>query len=141
MSISFSIFAQEEVVAEKADTTEDKVFRIVEIMPLFSSECINLNSVVKQNDCSYDALSNYIKGIQYSKDSIQKNETKKAYVQFIIDKEANVTEVILIKKTGSVYFDNLAFNHIKNMPKWAKAPMEKGEKVKLKLLIPISFAK
>ena len=84
------------------------------------------------------AVLEYIqKNMQYP-ESAKKNGTQgRVTVQFVIDKEGNVTEPKVIRSVDKE-LDAEAIRLVKSMPKW-KPGMQKGEVVAVKYTMPVLF--
>jgi len=61
----------------------------------------------------------------------------RVFVEFVIDKEGNITEVKAVKGIGAGC-DEEAVRVIKNAPKW-KPGKQRGKPVKVKMVLPINF--
>ena len=83
------------------------------------------------------ALEYIQKNMQYP-ESAKKNGTQgRVMVQFVIDKEGNVTEPKVIRSVDKE-LDAEAIRLLKSMPKW-KPGMQKGEVVAVKYTMPVLF--
>ena len=83
------------------------------------------------------ALKYIQKNMQYP-ESAKKNGTQgRVMVQFVIDKEGNVTEPKVIRSVDKE-LDAEAIRLVKSMPKW-KPGMQKGEVVAVKYTMPVLF--
>ena len=83
------------------------------------------------------ALEYIQKNMQYP-ESAKKNGTQgRVMVQFVIDKEGNVTEPKVIRSVDKE-LDAEAIRLVKSMPKW-KPGMQKGEVVAVKYTMPVLF--
>lgn len=63
--------------------------------------------------------------------------TGKVFVQFVIDKDGTVTDVIAIKGVGAG-LDEAAIEVLKNSPKWNPGK-QRGREVKVRMVLPITF--
>ena len=100
------------------------VFEVVEEMPEFPG--------------GVDAMMEYLqKELRYPESTKEKGIQGRVTVQFIIDKEGNVTNS---KVTRSVDkdMDTEAIRLVKAMPKW-KPGMQKGKAVAVKYTVPVEF--
>jgi len=77
------------------------------------------------------------KNIKYPQEARENNIQGKVFVQFIIDKEGNVTDVEVVRGVDPL-LDKEAVRVVKNMPKW-KPGKQRGKPVKVQFLLPINF--
>jgi len=61
----------------------------------------------------------------------------KVFVQFVVDKKGNITEVMAVKGIGAGC-DEEAIRVIRTSPKW-KAGKQRGKAVKVRMILPITF--
>jgi len=61
----------------------------------------------------------------------------KVFVQFIVDKAGNITNVTAVKGIGAGC-DEEAVRVIKGSPKW-KPGKQRGKAVKVRMILPITF--
>lgn len=59
-------------------------------------------------------------------------------ISFIIDKEGNVTDVNVLKKTKFFQLDNEALRVVKKLPKWFPGKQQ-GRPVRVRMILPIRF--
>ena len=116
----------EDVVFEEAPAEEvaDEVFTIVEDQP--------------EPRGGMGAFYQYVnKNIKYPNQARRMNIEGKVFVQFVIDKEGNITEVQAVKGIGAGC-DEEAVRVIQNAPKW-KPGKQRGRPVKVRMILPITF--
>lgn len=116
--IEFIESAEEEVV-------EEEIFTIVEDMPSFPG--------------GEEALFKYLgQNIKYPQIAKEAGITGRVFVNFVIDKEGNVTDVKVLRGIGGGC-DEEAVRVVKNMPKWS-AGKQRGKPVKVSYNLPIKFS-
>ena len=100
------------------------VFEVVEEMPEFPG--------------GVDAMMEYLqKELRYPESAKEKGIQGRVTVQFIIDKEGNVTNSKVIRSVDKD-MDTEAIRLVKAMPKW-KPGMQKGKAVAVKYTVPVVF--
>ena len=113
----------EEVPAEKAET-KDEVFMVVEKMPEFPG--------------GMQELINYLsKNVKYPASAMKKNVQGRVIVQFVVEKDGTPTEFKVLRSVDPD-LDAEALRVMKEMPKW-KPGMQKGQAVRVKFTVPVSF--
>lgn len=124
-----NLFAQEE--------EPEPIFTVVENMPVFKNFCEELpdDLVIK---CNMKEIQKYAASIHYPQFLVDKNVQGKVYVRFIVDTDGSVIRVKLLRGTHYT-LDELAVEHIKNMPDFYKPGFQRGKKVKVQYNIPIVF--
>jgi TonB family protein len=106
----------------EADT--NKVYHLVKDMPKFQKEDI------------YKYIAERIK---YPADMIDKNIQGTVYVNFIVERTGEVSNVKVLRGIpGGSELDSIAVKTIGDMPKWAPG-MLNGKKVRVSMNIPIKF--
>lgn len=86
-----------------------------------------------------EELVNYlVKNIQYPEDAKKANLTGKVFVEFVVDKKGSIKDA-KVAKSDNVVFNGEALRVISSMPDWVPGE-NKGKKVSVKLVLPISFA-
>lgn len=111
-----------EPVNESDDNTP--VFEVVEQMPEFPGGNKAMMEFLRSN-------------IKYPAEAAAKKEQGRVIAQFIVDKEGNITNPILVRSV-SPELDAEALRIISVMPKW-KPGMQRGKAVSVKYTVPISF--
>ena len=109
----------------KTNNKEDMLITIVESVPEF--------------DGGIEALYKYLgENIVYpevaKKDSIQ----GKVILQFIVDSDGSIRDVVVVKSSGNSLIDTEAIRVVRAMPKWIPKK-EKGQPVRSKYTLPIIF--
>lgn len=100
----------------------NEVFIVVENMPKFNG---NMTEWIMQN-------------VRYPYDAMIQNIQGKVFVQFIIDKEGNVTHPKVVKGVNPL-LDEEALRVISVMPKWQPGT-QRGKVVRVSYTLPINFA-
>ena len=111
----------EEVVEEEV---ADEIFTIVEQQPEFPGGMGAFYTFV-QKKMSYPSQARRM-GIE-----------GKVFVQFVVDKQGNITDVVAVKGIGAGC-DEEAVRVIKESPKW-KPGKQRGKSVKVRMILPITF--
>ena len=83
------------------------------------------------------ALEYIQKNMQYPESAKENGTQGRAMVQFVVDKEGNVTELKVIRSVDKE-LDAEAIRLVKSMPKW-KPGMQKGQAVAVKYTMPVLF--
>ena len=83
------------------------------------------------------ALEYIQKNMQYPESAKENGTQGRAMVQFVVDKEGNVTEPKVIRSVDKE-LDAEAIRLVKSMPKW-KPGMQKGQAVAVKYTMPVLF--
>lgn len=102
----------------------EEIYNVVEEMPEFPGGQDKLFQYLKEN-------------IKYPDDAEKAGLEGRVVCQFVVDKDGSITDINVIQSiNGSL--DTEAVRVIKAMPKWKPGKM-KGEAVRVKFTIPISF--
>ena len=113
------------VVKTEAQTEpDDKPFDVVEQMPEFPGGTPELMKYVSTN-------------VKYPKEASKDGIQGRVVVQFVVEKDGSISEVEVIKKVNE-HLDAEALRVVNAMPKW-KPGKQKGENVRVKYTLPISF--
>ena len=85
-----------------------------------------------------EALSKYVQdNLNYPQQAIDKNETARVLVEFVIDKSGQIRDAKL-KREEKEYFKEAALKVITEMPKW-KTGLKNGKYVNTRVVLPIIF--
>ncbi len=131
--INLDIEMTEELVIEKAiETTEleleeeesEEIFIIVEDAPVPKGGL----------GAFYEYVNNNIK---YPRQALSMSIEGKVFVQFVVDKDGELTNIEVIRGIGGGC-DEEAVRIIENAPKW-QAGKQRGKPVKVKMVLPITF--
>jgi periplasmic protein TonB len=107
------------------EVVEEEIFTIVEDMPSFPG--------------GEEALFKYLgQNIKYPQLAKEAGITGKVYVNFVVDKDGNVTDVKVLRGIGGGC-DEEAIRVVKNMPKWSPGK-QRGKPVKVSYNLPIRFS-
>ena len=113
------------VVKTEAQTEpDDKPFDVVEQMPEFPGGQEALMQFLRQE-------------VKYPKEAEEKGLQGRVVVRYIIEKDGSISEVEIAKSVNE-YLDAEAIRVVNAMPKW-KPGKQKGEPVRVKFTIPITF--
>ena len=112
--------------AESTDSraTEKQIFQIVEEMPDFPGGMAKCMMWLKQN-------------IKYPEEAIEKGIQGRVIVQMVIESDGTITNTNVVRSVHPL-LDEEALRVINLSPKW-KPGKEKGQAVRVKFTIPISF--
>ena len=105
-------------------TTDNELYLTAETLPQFPGGQKEMMEYLQKN-------------IKYPADTTIQG---KVYISFIVDKDGSITNAS-IKKGFHPDFDNEALRIIKNMPKWIPGKNEKGEAVKVQMVLPFAFSR
>lgn len=115
--------SKKDEVKENATTTEE-AFMVVEQMPEFPGGIQELMSFLSKN-------------IKYPASAMKNNIQGRVIVQFVVEKDGTPTEFNVIRSVDPT-LDAEALRVMKEMPKW-KPGMRKGQAVRVKYTVPVSF--
>lgn len=104
--------------------TSGMIYDMPEIMPEFIGGADALDEFIKQN-------------IKYPAEAKEAGIQGKVYVQFIVEKDGSVTNVI-VRRGANKLLDAEAVRVVKLMPAWKPGTM-RGKKVRVRYTLPISF--
>jgi len=118
--------AIEELVFEEPVEEEvaDEVFTIVEQQPVYPGGMGAFYEFVQ-------------KKLKYPSQARRMGIEGKVFVQFVVDKQGNITEVTTVRGIGAGC-DQEAEKVIRASPKW-KAGKQRGKAVKVRMILPITF--
>ncbi len=116
----------EEVIFDEPVDEEvaDEVFTIVEQQPAYPGGMGAFYQFVQ-------------KKLKYPSQARRMGIEGKVFVQFVVDKKGNITEVVAVKGIGAGC-DAEAERVIRTSPKW-KAGKQRGKAVKVRMILPITF--
>ena len=104
--------------------TDDTPFDVVEQMPEFPG--------------GQEALMKFLsESVKYPKEAFKDGVQGRVVVQFVVEKDGSISEVEVVKKVNE-HLDAEAVRVVNAMPKW-KPGKQKGENVRVKYTLPISF--
>lgn len=84
-------------------------------------------------------LMNYLgENIKYPAKAKENNWEGNAICQFVVEKDGSIKEATILKSSGYQLLDAEALRVILSMPQWT-AGMHKGDSVRVKFTLPISF--
>ena len=125
--------AKEEVVAPvspetkeaPADSTaKEEVFMVAEQMPEFPGGMKEMLKFLQEN-------------VKYPENAMKNNVQGRVIVQFVIEKDGTPTEFKVLRSVDPD-LDAEALRVLQTMPKW-KTGMQRGEVVRVKFTVPVSF--
>ena len=102
----------------------EKPFDVVEQMPEFPGGQEALMQFLRQE-------------VKYPKEASKDGIQGRVVVQFVVEKDGSISEVEVVKKVNE-HLDAEAVRVVNAMPKW-KPGKQKGENVRVKYTLPISF--
>ena len=102
----------------------EKPFDVVEQMPEFPGGQEALMQFLRQE-------------VKYPKEAFKDGVQGRVVVQFVVEKDGSISEVEVVKKVNE-HLDAEAVRVVNAMPKW-KPGKQKGENVRVKYTLPISF--
>lgn len=105
--------------------TSDELFTVVDEQPTFQGG-------------GNDAFMEYItKNIRYPEEAKQKDIQGRVYVQFVIEKDGTITNVVIVKGIGGGV-DEEAKRVVESSPKWTPGK-QRGNPVRVRMILPIEF--
>lgn len=113
-----------EQVPTATPALDQEVFAVVEQMPEYPGGLPELMKFLNKN-------------IKYPPQAKENNIQGKVIIQFVINKDGTPCEFSVIRSV-SPELDEEALRVLKQMPKW-KPGMQKGQKVRVKFTVPVSF--
>ncbi|MDQ3392958.1 MAG: energy transducer TonB [Bacteroidota bacterium] len=131
IEVNLDVEITEETVVETlvfdqapAEEVADEIFSIVEDQPTPQG--------------GMEAFYKYVgKNINYPAQARRMGVEGKVYVQFVVDKDGSLNEVVAIKGIGAGC-DEEAVRVVKSAPKWNPGK-QRGRAVKVRMVIPITF--
>ncbi len=102
---------------------DDYVFSIVEEMPVFAK--------------GDEAGVKYIANMPWPAEDKQYQGT--VYVEYIIEKDGQVTNPLIIRSNASKYINDAVIAHILAMPKWERPGYQDGKPVRVRYVVPVKF--
>ena len=110
---------------EKVKKDKDGVYTTPEVMPAYPG--------------NNDALANYINtNLQYPEQAIDNNVEGTVHVQFVVDKNGNVSDVKTIGNKLGYGLDEEAVTVVSKLPKWTPGKVN-GKNVNTRVTIPITY--
>lgn len=122
--ISFSHFSFTSSISRVIVFDNDSIYEQVDVYPEFKGGIEEFVQYVQDN-------------LKYPMEAIDKNETARVFVEFVIDKSGQVRDAQL-KREEKEYFEKAAIEVISEMPKW-KPGLKNGKYVNTKVIVPITF--
>ena len=113
-----------ELIGVVVKTVPDTPFDVVEQMPEFPGGQEALMQFLRQE-------------VKYPKEAFKDGVQGRVVVQFVVEKDGSISEVEVVKKVNE-HLDAEAVRVVNAMPKW-KPGKQKGENVRVKYTLPISF--
>ena len=104
--------------------SNDTVYETVDVYPEFPG---GMESLIKY----------FNEGIKYPEEAMKNNEQDKLFMEIVVNQQGQVEDIVSLKDSKP-YFVDEAKRLIRQMPRW-KAGELNGKKVKVKLVLPISF--
>ena len=121
---------------------DDEIFMVVEEVPEFP--CLDFTRTDSEGRaytkeyCGYEGLTRFFRNnVEYPAMAKEYNITGKVYVQFVIEKDGEVTNVKVIRGVEKS-LDEEAVRVVSLMPNW-KPGMKRGKNVRVYFTVPINF--
>ena len=119
-----------------AEPEDNNVYTKVDIMPRFSG-CEDL-AKEKRAACASSKMFNYIReNIQYPEAAKAAKNEGRAVVSFVVDKSGKLKDIQVVKDPGNGMGAE-AERIVKSFPDWIPG-LQKGKKVNVKYIIPVTF--
>lgn len=122
---------------ETPKTSEDNtVYERVEKMPHYPG-CDGMTGNELRGCASKKMFKHIQDNIKYPETAKAEEKAGRAAVSFVVDKDGSITDVELVKDPGFGMGEE-AVRVIKTFPKWIPGE-QKGEKVKVRYILPVTF--
>ena len=118
---STAVMAQKTVI--KTNQSKEPVFDVVEVMPQFPGGQDSLMSFLMHT-------------VKYPKEAMEKGVQGRVVVQFVIEKDGQVSSPEVLKSVPAL--DKEALRVVQSMPKWAPGK-QRGKEVRVKFTLPVTF--
>ncbi|MBK8808415.1 MAG: TonB family protein [Bacteroidales bacterium] len=109
---------------EEEDEKEEEIFVVVETMPEFPGGITAMRKFIAEN-------------LEYPEIAREMGVQGKVIVQFVVDKTGKVTNAVVARGIDPS-LDKAALKVVNSMPSW-KAGKQRGEPVRVKYTLPVSF--
>ena len=112
------------VEVEEEEPEEQQIFQVVEEMPEFPggmAECLKFIG----------------KNIKYPTIAQENGVQGRVIIQFVVNQDGSIVDPVVVRSVDP-YLDKEALRVIKMMPKW-KPGMQKGQPVRVKYTVPVTF--
>ena len=137
---SNKVYAQEKLKTEQTKTAQEKnevPFAVVEEIPRFP-ECENLSKEEAKECFNSNMYKHIMENFTYPKEAEEKNIEGRVSVQFIIDKEGNIKDILTRGPENGELLEVEAKRIVSLLPKFIPAK-HKGKAVNIKYGLPITF--
>ena len=135
---SNKIYAQTETNEKTTSKEKNEVpFAVVEEIPRFP-ECENLSKEEAKECFNYNMYKHIMENFTYPKEAEEKKIEGRVSVQFIIDKEGNIRDVVTRGPANGELLEVEAKRIVSLLPKFIPAK-HKGKAVNIKYGLPITF--
>jgi protein TonB len=111
-------------VVSKNVPEPDKVFDVVEQMPLFSGGQVELMKYLSAN-------------VKYPVEASKKGIQGRVIVQFVVEKDGTISNVKVVNNADEQLKEE-AIRVVKTMPKWVPGK-QNGKEVRVKYTLPVTF--
>ena len=120
------------------NTSEEKVWVIVEEMPIFGEKIPQKKK--QQNKISFELFQKYLsEHVVYPANAPQRDEVVKIYVSFFVDEQGDVVDVNVVRGDDQT-FDAEAVRVVSSSPRWTPG-RHRGEVVKVRITVIVEFKK
>lgn len=119
-----------------AQNKPDPTYQVVEDMPRFPG-CED-ETIAHRSDCANKKLLQFVySNLKYPEEAKKRKTEGTVIIQFVIDKEGNVTSPKIIDGIGDGC-DEEAFRVVNEMPDWIPG-YQRGKPVKVRYTLPVKF--
>lgn len=118
---STSVSSAEAGQSEEADA----VYMVVDKMPEFPGGQQDLFNYLTDN-------------VKYPAEAARRGLEGRTICQFVVEKDGSITDVKVVKSSGSSLLDKEALRVLRRMPNWIPGTM-KGKPVRVKYTVPVNF--
>jgi len=115
----------------------DRIFDVVEEMPTYESLLVIKDKTERVEQTEKELLINIYKTIKYPKMALELGIQGKVYVQFVVNKDGEITNVA-ISRGVHAELDEEALNAVKRLPKMVPGK-QRDKVVNVRYNIPIEF--
>lgn len=131
---SSEVNENDSVYYEYEEEDDEEIFMVVEESPEFP--CIKITR--KKEKCGVEGLTHFLQNnIEYPEVAKRYEITGKVFVQFVVEKNGKVTNVIVLRGVDPS-LDKEAIRVVESFPDW-KPGKQRGKSVRVYFTVPISF--
>jgi len=127
----------EVIVAEEPAFDQNEPLPFAEVMPVFAG-CEKLPAA-EQASCTQTKMVEFVgKHMQYPQDAIEREIQGVVFVGFVVERDGSVTNIEVLR-TPDPLLSKAALDIIRKLPRYTPG-MQRGETVRVKMVLPVRFA-